>query len=85
VEPKPILFQLRHNRKHSRILNTAFAWYNPHSIDLQQLFKIETNALDCSLNIEIQWPNYHNNTLSNIVHRYPTYDKEMYSIVKTCR
>ena len=28
---------------------------------------------------------YHSETLSDTVHKYPTYDKEMYSIVQACR
>ena len=27
---------------------------------------------------------YHSETLSDAVHKYPTYDKEMYSIVQAC-
>ena len=27
---------------------------------------------------------YHSETLSDTVHKYPTYDKEMYSIVQAC-
>jgi hypothetical protein len=27
---------------------------------------------------------YHSETLSDVVYKYPTYDKEMYSIVKAC-
>jgi hypothetical protein len=28
---------------------------------------------------------YHSETVSNTVHKYPTYDKEMYFIVQACR
>jgi hypothetical protein len=28
---------------------------------------------------------YHSETLSDVIHKYPTYDKEMYSIVQACR
>jgi hypothetical protein len=28
---------------------------------------------------------YHSETLSDVVRKYPTYDKEMYSIMKVCR
>ena len=28
---------------------------------------------------------YHSETLSDVVHKYPTYDNEMYTIVQTCR
>ena len=53
--------------------------------DLQQPFEIETNASDYAMGAVLtQQGNsvaYHNETLSDTVCKYPTYDKEMYSIV----
>ena len=52
---------------------------------LQQPFEIETDASDYAIGaILTQQGNpvaYHSETLSDTVHKYPTYDKEMYSIV----
>ena len=52
-------------------------------IDLQQPFEINTYALDYASNsILTQHGNliaYYNETLFDEVHRYTTYDKEMYS------
>jgi hypothetical protein len=57
--------------------------------NLQQPFEIETNASDYVIGAVLtQHGNlvaYHSETLSNVVRRYPTYDKEMYSIVQACR
>ena len=57
--------------------------------DLQQPFEIETNASDYAIGVVLtQQRNpvaYHNETLSYTVRKYPTYDKEMYSIVQACR
>ena len=56
--------------------------------NLQQPFEIETDAYDYVVGIVVtQYGHlvaYHSETLSNIVQKYPTYDKEMYSIVKAC-
>jgi hypothetical protein len=58
-------------------------------LDLQQQFKIETHAFDYVVGaVLIQNGHlvaYHSETLSETVRKYPTYDKEMYSIVKSCR
>ena len=55
-------------------------------LDLQQLFEIETNVLDYAVgSILTQHGHpmaYHSEKLSDAVHKYPTYDKEMYSIVQ---
>jgi hypothetical protein len=55
-------------------------------VDLQHPFDIETNALDYVVGIVLTQHGhpmpYHSETLSNVVCKYPTYDKEMYSIVK---
>jgi hypothetical protein len=56
--------------------------------DLQQLFEIETDAYNYVVS-EILTQHghpmaYHGETLSNTVQKYPTYDKEMYSIVQAC-
>jgi hypothetical protein len=57
--------------------------------DLQQPFEIETNASYYSIDVVLtQYDHlaaYHNETLFDVVCRYPTYDKEMYSIVQACR
>jgi hypothetical protein len=57
--------------------------------DLQQPFKIKTNASYYVVGAFITQHNqpmaYHSETLSYVVRKYHTYDKEMYSIVKACR
>ena len=57
-------------------------------LDLQQPFDIEKDALDyvggIVLTQHIHPMAYHSETLSDVVHKYPTYDKEMYSIVQAC-
>jgi hypothetical protein len=57
--------------------------------DLQQPFEIETDASDYAVGTVLtQYDHpvaYHSETLSDVVRKYPTYDKEMYSIVKACR
>ena len=54
--------------------------------DLQLPFKIETDASDYVVSIVLTQHGhpaaYHSETLSNAIHKYPTYDKEMYSIVQ---
>jgi hypothetical protein len=56
---------------------------------LKQLFKIETDASDYALGIVLTQHGhpvaYHSETLLDTIHKYPTYDKEMYSIVQACR
>ena len=53
--------------------------------DLQQPFEIETYASHYAIVAVLtqQWHPmaYHSETLSETVHKYPTYDKEIYSIV----
>jgi hypothetical protein len=53
--------------------------------DLQQPFEIETDASDYAIGAVLTQQGhpvaYHNATLSDTVQNYPTYDKEMYSIV----
>ena len=53
--------------------------------NLQQPFEIEIDASDYDIVVVlIQQGNplaYHNETLSDTVRKYPTYEKEMYSIV----
>jgi hypothetical protein len=55
-------------------------------VDLQKSFNIETNAFDyvvgAILNQHGYLVAYHSETLSNTIWKYPTYDKEMYSIVQ---
>ena len=58
-------------------------------LELQQPFEIETDASDYAIREVLTQQGhpvaYHNETLSDTVHKYPTYDKEMYSIVQACR
>ena len=57
--------------------------------DLQQLFEVETDASDYAIGAVLTQHGhpvaYHSETLSDTVWKYPTYDKEMYSIVQACR
>jgi hypothetical protein len=57
--------------------------------DLQHPFEIETDASDYVVGTILTQHDhpmaYHSETLSDTVHKYPTYDKEMYSIVQACR
>jgi hypothetical protein len=57
-------------------------------LDLQKTFEIETNASDYVVGIVLTQHGflvaYHSGTLFDTVHKYPTYDKEMYSIVQVC-
>ena len=57
--------------------------------DLQQPFEIETDASDYVVGTFLtQHGNpmtYHSETLYDTVWKYPTYEKEMYSIVQECR
>jgi hypothetical protein len=54
--------------------------------NLQQPFEIEKNASEYAVGAILtqhgQPVAYHSETLSDAVHKYPTYDKEMYSIVQ---
>ena len=56
---------------------------------LQQPFEIETDASEYAIGAVLTQQEhlvaYHSETLSNTVHKYPTSDKEMYSIVQACR
>jgi hypothetical protein len=55
--------------------------------DIQQPFEIETNASDYVVGAVLSQHGhpmaYHSETLSDIVWKYPTYEKEMYSIVQS--
>ena len=57
--------------------------------DLQQPFEIETYALDCVVGVFLaqhgNMVSYHSEILSDVVHKYPTYDKDMYFIVQSHR
>jgi hypothetical protein len=57
--------------------------------DLQQPFEIETDASDYAIGAILTQHGhpvaYHSERLSDTVQKYPTYDKEMYSIVQACR
>ena len=54
-------------------------------LDLQQPFEIETNGSDYAIGVVLSQQGhpvaYHSETLCDTVRKYPTYDKEMYSIV----
>jgi hypothetical protein len=58
-------------------------------LDLQQPFEIETMLLIMLLvSFHSTWSSmvaYHSETLSDVIHKYPTYDKEMYSIIQAYR
>jgi hypothetical protein len=57
--------------------------------DLQQPLYIDTDVYDYVVDIFLTHHGhsvaYHSETLSDMVQKYPTYDKEMYSIVQVCR
>jgi hypothetical protein len=57
-------------------------------LDLQQLFKIENDASDYVVGVFLTQHDhpvgYHSETLLDTIWKYPTYDKEMYSIVQAC-
>ena len=57
--------------------------------DLQQPFEIETGASNYAIGVVLTQQGhrvaYHSDTLSNTVRKYPTYDKDMYSIVQAYR
>jgi hypothetical protein len=56
-------------------------------LDLQHPFEIETDASDYVVGTVLTQHDhpmaYHSETLSNAVHKYPTYDKEMFSIMQS--
>jgi hypothetical protein len=56
---------------------------------LQQPFDIKIDASDYAVGIVLTQHDhpmaYHSETLSDVVRKCPTYDKEMYSIVQACR
>jgi hypothetical protein len=58
-------------------------------LNLQQPFEIETDASDYDVDAVLTQHGhlvaYHSETLFDTFQKYPTYDKEMYSIVKFCR
>ena len=58
-------------------------------IDLQQPFEIKKDASDYAIGAILTQEGhpmaYHSGTLSDTVWKYPTYDKEMYSIVQACQ
>eukprot|EP00253_Pinus_taeda_P003150 PITA_03150 len=57
--------------------------------DLQQPFEVATYAFDYAIGAVLSQHGhlaaYHSETFSDAVQKYPTYDKEMYSIVQVCR
>ena len=58
-------------------------------LDLQQSFEIETDTSDYALGAVLMQHGhpiaYHSEKFSDTVHRYPTYDKELYPIVQACK
>ena len=57
--------------------------------NLQQPFEIETDAPDYDIGAVLTQHghplSYHSEIVSDTVRKYPTYDKEMHSIVQACR
>jgi hypothetical protein len=57
-------------------------------LDLQHPFEIETYASDYAVGTILTQHDHpmahHSETLSDVVYKYPTYEKEMYSIVQVC-
>ena len=57
--------------------------------DLQQSFEIETDASDYALGAVLMQHGhpiaYHSETFFDTIHRYLTYDKELYAIVQACK
>jgi hypothetical protein len=57
--------------------------------NLQQPFEIKTDASAYAIGAVLTQHGhpvaYHSETLSDTIRKYPTYDKEMYSIVQACR
>jgi hypothetical protein len=57
--------------------------------DLQHPFEIETYVSDYAVGTILTQHShpmaYHSETLSDTIRKHPTYDKEIYSIVKACR
>ena len=56
---------------------------------MQQPFEIETDASEYAIGVVLTQKGlpvaYHSQTLSDTVRKYPSYDKEMYSIVQACQ
>ena len=54
--------------------------------DLKQLFEVEIDASDYAIGVVLTQHGhpveYHSETLSGTVQKYPNYDNEMYSIVQ---
>eukprot|EP00253_Pinus_taeda_P008884 PITA_08884 len=57
--------------------------------DLQQPFEVEIDAFDYAIRAVLTQHGhpvaYYSETLSDTVRKYPTYDKEMYSILQACQ
>ena len=56
--------------------------------DLQQPFEIETDASDYAIGVVLTQQGhlvaYHSETLFDTICKYPTHDKDMYSILQDC-
>jgi hypothetical protein len=72
--------ELKHRLRSTPVLTLPY---------LQQPFEIETDASDYAIGAVLTQHGhpgeYHSETLSDTVRKYPTYDKEMYSIVQACQ
>ena len=71
-----MFFDLKHNLSYTSVFTFPY---------LQKLFEIETDAFDYAIGVLLTHHDhlvaYPSEKLSNTVRKYPTYDKEMYSIV----
>ena len=72
--------ELKHHLYYAPVLTLPY---------LQQPFEIKIDASNYAIGAVLtQQGNpvaYHSETLSDTIRKYPTYDKEMYSIVQACR
>jgi hypothetical protein len=89
VVAKPNLCGEDHNRKYFDDLKHHLCSAPVLALpDLQQPFEIETDASDYVVGVILTQHGhpvaYHSETLSDVIHKYPTYDKEMYSIIQAC-
>jgi hypothetical protein len=79
-EQQQVLNDLKHHLCSTPILSLP---------DLQQQFEIETDAFEYSVGTVLTQHGhpmaYHSETLYDTIRKYPSYDKEMYSIVQACR
>jgi hypothetical protein len=73
-------------RRFEAVLVVSPSTFTP---DLQHPFEIKIDASDYEVGSILTQHNhpmaYHSETLSDVVHKYPTYEKEIYSIVQAYR